>query len=87
MNYPYYLLITLNILAFLLYGWDKYLAQRNRQRISEKTLLLVAFLGGSLGAGLGMLVFRHKVFKWSFLCKYFLVIALQVGAWVLGLRL
>ncbi|MBE7042024.1 MAG: DUF1294 domain-containing protein [Ruminococcaceae bacterium] len=49
-----------NLLVFLLYGRDKQRAMANEWRISEKTLLLCAFLLGGLGAGLGMLVFRHK---------------------------
>ena len=48
------------IFAFVLYGIDKAKAKRGAWRIPEATLLLVAFLGGSLGALLGMEVFRHK---------------------------
>lgn len=41
-------------------GRDKYLARRNRWRIPEKWFFTLAFLGGALGAFLGMRVFRHK---------------------------
>ena len=53
-------LIFMNLLAFLLMGLDKAKARRNRWRIPEKTLFLSSILGGSIGAILGMQVFRHK---------------------------
>ncbi|MCL2401273.1 MAG: DUF1294 domain-containing protein [Oscillospiraceae bacterium] len=49
-----------NIIVFCMYGIDKYKAKHNRQRISEKALLLVAAAMGGLGALLGMCAFRHK---------------------------
>lgn len=49
-----------NGLVFLLYGIDKKRAMTDQWRISEKTLLLCAFLMGSVGAFFGMRVFRHK---------------------------
>lgn len=61
-----YYLIGINILTFLLYGLDKYLAKNKRYRISEYSLLVVSFFGGSIGAILGMKVFRHKTKKISF---------------------
>lgn len=42
-------------------GLDKFRACRHRWRIPERTLLAIAFLGGSLGTFLGMLLFRHKI--------------------------
>ena len=53
-------LLIINLLAFVLYGVDKSRAKRGAWRISEKTLLLVALLGGAFGALAGMLFFRHK---------------------------
>ncbi len=52
--------IAINCLAFALYGIDKQKARKGRWRISEKTLLCIAIAGGSLGALLGMHIFRHK---------------------------
>ena len=51
---------AVNILAFLLYGADKAKAKTGAWRISERTLLGIAFLGGAFGALLGMQLFRHK---------------------------
>ena len=39
---------------------DKYFAKNNMYRISEKTLFLIAIIGGSLGSIIGMYQFRHK---------------------------
>lgn len=52
-----------NITAFLLFGFDKSRARKNRRRISERTLLSFSLLGGGCGALLGMRVFRHKTQK------------------------
>jgi len=50
-----------NLAVMLIYGWDKFKATRNLDRISEKILIRMAFLGGALGALLGMQLFRHKI--------------------------
>ena len=59
-------LAAINLLAFVLYGIDKWKAKADQWRISEKTLLLTALLGGSMGALVGMQVFRHKTQHWKF---------------------
>ena len=55
-----YYLLAINAVAFIMYGIDKYKAKKAKWRISEATLLLLAVLGGSLGAWMGMKVWRHK---------------------------
>lgn len=52
--------LGINLLTFCLYGIDKHKARKGRWRISEKTLIAVAAIGGSVGAWLGMQFFRHK---------------------------
>ena len=56
----------MNLIAFYMYWLDKRNARKRRWRIPENTLLGVAFIGGSLGALLGMYVFRHKTKHWKF---------------------
>lgn len=58
----YYLiyLLIINIVAFFMYGIDKRKAVKHKWRVSEKNLILVAALGGFVGAWLGMILFRHK---------------------------
>lgn len=61
----YYMLI-INILAFILYGVDKKKAEKEKYRIPESRLILVAVLGGAFGALLGMISFHHKTKKTKF---------------------
>ena len=77
-------LILMNLIAFALYGIDKRRAKQGAWRISEYTLLLVALLGGSLGALLGMRYFRHKTRHRKFRYGIPLILLLQLG---LGLNL
>lgn len=62
-------LIIINIIAFVVYGIDKMKAKKVVWRIPEKTLLLLAAIGGSAGAAAGMRFWRHKTqhrqFKWG----------------------
>ena len=61
-----YVFLGINVLTFILYGVDKYLAKKNMYRISEYTLFVLSFFGGGIGAILGMKVFHHKTKKISF---------------------
>lgn len=72
-------LVVLNVVTFVSYGIDKFKAKHNRWRISEATLLLLAIVGGSLGALLGMKAFRHKTQKPKFTITIPLVLALQLA--------
>jgi len=62
-------MILINILAFTIMGIDKKKARNGEYRISERTLWIVAVIGGGTGAYLGMKQFRHKTkhasFKWG----------------------
>ena len=53
-------LAVINVVTFFMYGVDKWKAKRSKWRIPEATLLLLAVLGGSIGAWLGMKVWHHK---------------------------
>lgn len=53
-------LIGINIVTFLIYGIDKWKARRGKWRIPEDPLIWLAIAGVSIGALLGMYVFRHK---------------------------
>lgn len=53
-------LALMNIVAFILYGIDKWKSRHDKWRVKESCLLTVAILGGSLGAFLGMKIWHHK---------------------------
>lgn len=57
------LAFTLNIITFLLFGYDKSQATAHGWRVSEKTLLGLSLIGGGIGCLLGMITFRHKTKK------------------------
>ena len=82
--YVFYALIVWNIFVFLLYGADKIKAKKKMQRISERTLLVTAFCMGSVGAFLGMTLFRHKTKHWQFkvLLPLFAIINIAIIATV-----
>ena len=55
-----YYLIVITIVTFLVYGIDKWKAKQGSWRISEASLLILAVIGGSIGALFGMKVWHHK---------------------------
>ena len=64
--YLAYYLLGINAVTFIVYGIDKYKAKKAKWRISEATLLLLAVLGGSIGAWMGMKVWHHKTMHKKF---------------------
>ena len=72
-------LLAVNITSFLLYGIDKYKAKKGRWRISEATLLLMAVIGGSIGAWVGMRIWHHKTMHKKFKYGIPIIIILQVA--------
>ena len=73
-------LALLSLVTFIVYGVDKRRAKRGMWRISERTLLLLSFLGGATGGLVAMQLFRHKTKHWYFYVLNLLFIALHVGA-------
>lgn len=72
-------LIVANVVTFFMYGVDKWKAKRSKWRIREAALLLLAALGGSIGAWLGMKVWRHKTMHKKFKYGIPLIFILQVA--------
>ncbi|MBR4649237.1 MAG: DUF1294 domain-containing protein [Bacteroidaceae bacterium] len=75
-----YYLLAENVLTFIVYGVDKWKAQRGRWRVPEATLMGLAALGGSVGAWLAMQLFRHKTQKKKFRYGVPALFVLQVAA-------
>ena len=82
---------AINLAAFALFGIDKAKARAGSWRVAESTLLMLAFLGGTIGAYAGRAVFRHKTRKQPFNSHLFTIAVLQVlglggliGWWISG---
>ena len=80
MNYLAYYLAAVNVLLCLLMGTDKLLAKMNKRRIPERTLFLLALLGGALGGTVGMFSFRHKTLHKAFAIGFPLLTIVQIAA-------
>lgn len=72
-------LLAVNIATFFLYGIDKYKAKKGRWRISEATLLMMAVIGGSIGAWAGMRLWHHKTMHKKFKYGIPIIIIIQVA--------
>ena len=77
-------LAAVNVVTFTVYGIDKRKARRGAWRIPEKTLFLLPLLGGSVGALLGMKVFRHTTKHWYFVWGIPIILLAQtaLAAWL-----
>lgn len=78
MSFLFWYFPLINLVAFSTTGLDKWLAIQQKWRISERNLLLTSAIGGTIGSGFAMLLFKHKTAKRSFLWKYFLIAILQI---------
>ena len=84
-------LIAINLVTFFVFGIDKWKAKRkasheSTRRVPERTLFLLAALGGSAGALLGMRAFHHKTLHKTFRFGIPAILALQIilplGLWM-----
>jgi uncharacterized membrane protein YsdA (DUF1294 family) len=75
----YTFIAILNVITFLIYAIDKWKAKKNRWRIPESILLLLAVLGGSIGALMGMKIWHHKTMHKKFKYGIPLIMILQIG--------
>ena len=75
-------LIMINLFGFLSMGLDKSKARRGKWRIKERTLFLIALVGGSTGSLCGMYFFRHKTKHRSFVIGIPAILILQAAGFV-----
>ena len=78
-------LLAVNAVTFIAYGIDKYKAKHAKWRISETTLLLLAVLGGSIGAWFGMKVWHHKTMhkKFKYGVPVILILQVALAVWII----
>ena len=74
-----YYLIAINVVTFLVYGVDKIKAKQGCWRISEATMLVLAIIGGSIGALLGMKIWHHKTMHKKFKYGLPLILLAQIA--------
>ena len=74
-----YYLIVINVVTFLVYGIDKWKAKQGSWRISEATLMVLAIVGGSIGALLGMKIWHHKTMHKKFKYGLPLILLAQIA--------
>jgi uncharacterized membrane protein YsdA (DUF1294 family) len=79
-------LIGINVIAFLAFGWDKRQSRHGAPRIAERTLIGLALCGGALGALIGQQVFRHKTKKQPFRVLLWLAAVINILAAVVVFR-
>ena len=78
MNALLYYLIVINVVTFLVYGIDKWKAKQGSWRISEVSLLILAVIGGCIGALLGMKIWHHKTMHKKFKFGLPLILIIQI---------
>lgn len=71
-------LIIINIVTFFIYGIDKYKAKKSQWRVSEKILITLAILGGSIGAWIGIKIWHHKTKHQKFKLGIPIIIVIQI---------
>ena len=76
-------LVLVNAAALVLMLADKQKAKHGAWRIPERTLLGIATIGGSIGAILGMYMFRHKTRHLKFILGLPLILAIQAALYLL----
>jgi uncharacterized membrane protein YsdA (DUF1294 family) len=81
------LFLVLNLITFFVYGIDKWKAKKGKWRISEATLLILAAVGGSIGAWCGVKVWHHKTLHKKFRYGIPAIIVLQIAAIIWSLVL
>jgi uncharacterized membrane protein YsdA (DUF1294 family) len=72
------LFVGVNVATMLCYGYDKQLAKVGVRRVPEAVLHLLAAVGGTPGAFVGQMLFRHKTRDVRFLALFYAIAAIQV---------
>lgn len=71
-------LLSINAISFVLFGFDKFLAIKNKRRIPEKELFTVSTIGGAFGSMLAILVFNNKISKATFMWRFMFIFLLNI---------
>ena len=72
-------LIAINVVAFLVFGYDKAISGTGATRVPEIVLIGLTFFGGAVGVLVGRPVFHHKTKKVGFRLKFWFVVSIQIA--------
>ena len=75
--------LIINVILFFTMGFDKHCATKEKRRVSEATLFILALLGGSIGGFISMKLFHHKTRKWYFYVIFALALFFQITLYIL----
>ena len=85
-QHPIYILwlwlAIINLVTFFTMGIDKYKSTRQKWRVPEKNLFILAAVGGSLGGIAGIYTFRHKTLHKRFTLGFPAILLLQLAVGV-----
>ena len=73
-------LVSITLITFIFYGYDKYQAIKNKNRIPELVLHFLALAGGSIGGLAGQYFFHHKTKKLKFQIFFILIAIVQIAS-------
>lgn len=80
-------LLIINLIGFVIFYVDKRKAIKHKRRVRERTLFIIAIIGGSLGTYFGMYNFRHKTKKLKFVVGIPLIIGIQILLFIVSNKL
>ncbi|MBO5720032.1 MAG: DUF1294 domain-containing protein [Bacteroidales bacterium] len=75
-------MFVVNLIAFILFAVDKYKSKKSKWRISERTLIVISLIGGSVGALLAMKKFHHKTKHKKFTIGVPLILVAQITIFI-----
>lgn len=75
-------LVVINAVGLVAFGWDKYCAERDMYRVPERTLLMIAVIGGAAGSIAGQRLFRHKTRKEPFRTYLNITVLINIAGFV-----
>jgi uncharacterized membrane protein YsdA (DUF1294 family)/cold shock CspA family protein len=80
--FPFFAYTLMSLATLIVYAYDKTKAHKNEWRVSEKTLQLLALLGGWPGALITQRAIRHKNKKISFQVVFWIIVNIHLVIWI-----
>ena len=71
--------VSMSLLLFCVYAFDKSAAMNRRQRIPEATLQVLSLLGGWPGELVAQPLFHHKYTKTAYRLTFYLIVSLHLA--------